>query len=205
MPLPQAVQAILERYRPIIAKSRHILFPEGSHPDGLYLVLQGMVGLSRATADGEEALLDLIPEGDIFGEEILLDCAVSYAAYAVNQSLIHMIPRRDIPGLLEDPGSCKWLIRMLLRNRAGLLDHIDCISQIRMRDKLLYALGWMGRKYGTETVRGTMLTIPVTDLARITASRRECINRLVSEMSREGKYLRKRKYDCGMLILGQKQ
>lgn len=204
MSYPNAIQAIRDRQHPVRVKARRIIFAEQSHPEGMYLIEQGMIGLSRSTADGEEALLDIVSEGDIFAEEILLDCAIPYGAYAIKESLIYLIPRRDIPGLLSESETCKWIIRMLLRNRAGLLDHIDCIAQVKMRDKLLYALGWMGRKYGTEADRGTMLEIPITDLARITASRRECINRLVGRLSREGKYLHKRKHNRGMLILDQR-
>src|SRR5689334_1977139 len=52
-----------------------MIFGQGDAGDGLYVVVNGLVGISRQGPDGDELLLALCEPGDYFGDLALVDGA----------------------------------------------------------------------------------------------------------------------------------
>ena len=91
------------------------IFAKGDPGTGLMAVLWGSVKIGVPTADGREAVLNIINPGEIFGEMALLDGRPRSAdAVAMDDCELMVIDRRDfIPFLREQPDIALKFIEIL--------------------------------------------------------------------------------------------
>src|SRR5205807_4026356 len=91
------------------------LFSKGDPGSGLMGVLSGSVKISVPSADGRDIVLNIIHEGEIFGEIALLDGHPRTAdATAMTDCELMMIERRDfIPFLRSQPDLTMQIIETL--------------------------------------------------------------------------------------------
>ena len=102
--LPAAVIERLGSYM----KSRRVqrgatIFSKGDPGTGLLGVVAGSVKISVASAEGKDIVLNIIHEGDVFGEIALLDGQPRTAdAVAMTDCELIVIERRDFVPFLRD-------------------------------------------------------------------------------------------------------
>lgn len=91
------------------------IFDKGDPGIGLFAVHDGTVKISVPSADGREAVFNLVREGEIFGEIALLDGQPrTAAAVAMTDCELMVIERRDfLPVVHEHPGVQQKLIECL--------------------------------------------------------------------------------------------
>ena len=83
------------------APAGEVLFREGDSGDGLYILLQGSVRISKQVPSGEEALAVLEPPA-YFGEMALIDDAPRAADAIVNEeAALFFLPMEQLQGLIE--------------------------------------------------------------------------------------------------------
>ena len=81
--------------------AEEVIFREGDAGDGLYILIQGSVRISKRSATGEEALAVLEPPA-YFGEMALIDLAARAADAIANEpSELFFIPLQDLRALIE--------------------------------------------------------------------------------------------------------
>lgn len=102
-----------------------VIVREGTHPDTLYVVLQGLLGV-RVASLGEAALLTLGP-GEIVGETSLIhDGPSAETVFAVDDSLLLAIARATLDVRLEqDPAFAARVYRSLAVAFNGHLREIE--------------------------------------------------------------------------------
>ncbi|WP_290653223.1 Crp/Fnr family transcriptional regulator [Aquisalimonas sp.] len=106
-----------------------LLFFQDEPPDRIYFVLAGWVKLFRDTSDGNECLVALLSQGELFGETAALD-PMGFPANAVvaEDARLLTIPTDCFRRLLREN---KELAQNLLIRLAGLLrQHIHRIDQL---------------------------------------------------------------------------
>lgn len=82
-------------------RAEEVIFREGDAGDGLYIVIDGTVRISKHTATGEEALAILEPNA-FFGEMALVDFSTRAADAVANvPSRAFFIPLRELRTLIE--------------------------------------------------------------------------------------------------------
>lgn len=82
-------------------KAGEIIFQEGDAGDGLYMVVNGSVRISKQSATGEEALAVLEPPA-YFGEMALIDLSARAASAIANEaSGLFFIPLQELRALIE--------------------------------------------------------------------------------------------------------
>lgn len=82
-------------------KKGEILFREGDAGDGLFIVVQGSVRISKQSASGEEALAVLEPPA-FFGEMALIDFAARAADAIANEDTeLFFLPLQELRSLIE--------------------------------------------------------------------------------------------------------
>ena len=91
------------------------IFEKGDPGTSLFAVLRGTVRISNQSADGKDAVLNMISAGGIFGEIALLDGQPRTAdAFAVGDCELMQIDRRDfVPLLTQNPEIALKLIEIL--------------------------------------------------------------------------------------------
>lgn len=77
------------------------VFREGDPGDGIYIVKEGVVNLTKVVAEGEARRLSRALEGDLFGEMAVLDDNPrSLGAWAEVNTTVYFIPRPELLKLL---------------------------------------------------------------------------------------------------------
>src|SRR5439155_1395031 len=94
------------------------IFAKGDPGNSLYAVCAGTVKISVPSADGKDAVFNLVGEGEIFGEIALLDGRPRTAdATAMSDCELMVIARRDCPRALRglNRRAVAWMKRSEIR------------------------------------------------------------------------------------------
>lgn len=91
---PDVIRDLCERARMMAdLPKNHVLFMQGDPAEWFYIVSAGWVKLFRETLDGDEAVLDVMPQGCIFGETAILeDNNYACSAEIVENAVLYAFP-----------------------------------------------------------------------------------------------------------------
>lgn len=85
--------AFSEAARPKAYNKGHLLFQQEDEADAFYLIQSGWVKLFRETLEGDEAIIDILPAGHIFGETAIFEEGLyPYSAEIIEPSNIVSLP-----------------------------------------------------------------------------------------------------------------
>jgi CRP/FNR family transcriptional regulator, cyclic AMP receptor protein len=127
-----------------------ILFRQGDDGDALFVVEKGLVEISVVSPEGRKLSLNIIGEGQLFGEIALFDSGPRTAtATALKQSLLHRVRRRDLfLELRRSPEIAFDMIRLagarLRWVSAALEDQTFHPLSVRIAKNLLFLARQMG-------------------------------------------------------------
>jgi len=118
------------------------IFAKGDPGTGLMAVLWGSVKISVPTADGREAVLNIINPGEIFGEMALLDGRSRSAdAVAMDDCELMVIDRRDfIPFLREQPDIALKFIEILCARIRHTSEQVEDVMYLSFPGRLAKTL-----------------------------------------------------------------
>jgi CRP/FNR family transcriptional regulator, cyclic AMP receptor protein len=118
------------------------IFAKGDPGTGLMAVLWGSVKISVPTADGREAVLNIINPGEIFGEIALLDGRPRTAdAAAMDDCELMVIDRRDfIPFLREQPDIALKFIEILCARIRHTSEQVEDVMYLSFPGRLAKTL-----------------------------------------------------------------
>src|SRR5918998_6640214 len=119
-------------------RRNEVIFHQGDPGDSLHIVGNGAVKIVLPSAEGEEAIIATLREGDFFGELSLLDGAPrSATAAAVEPSETLVLPRSAFMQLLDgDPGLRNALLAGLTRELRRLTGHVEELHFLDLAGRL---------------------------------------------------------------------
>lgn len=165
-----------------------VIFHLGDPGGLLYIILDGKVKISHATADGQEALLAILGAGDFFGELALLDDAPrSATAEAIEPTEALTLHRDEFMRFLgHNPEFAYHVLYTLARRIRNLNDQISDVFFLDLNGRLARTLLNLAGKHGRRTDEGTVIEIPLTqtDLAEMTGATRVSINKTLGRFRR---------------------
>jgi CRP/FNR family transcriptional regulator len=188
--------ALLER---LAAKSlaidyrrRRFVYRAGDPADALYVIAPlGRVKLCRVEgATGREAVIDILPEGSLFGESALYaagsreKCAVAY-----ENSRLLRIPMGDFKEAMGESRELYDYTFRLIGQRLARAERLMAdfaLDAIPARlEKLLLEFS---RRYGINETNGVLIDIPLPhrEIASIVGSTRESVTVRLNAMRRDG-------------------
>jgi CRP/FNR family cyclic AMP-dependent transcriptional regulator len=154
------------------------IFAKGDPGSGLMAVLWGSVKISVPTADGREAVLNIINPGEIFGEIALLDGRPRTAdAVAMDDCELMVIERRDfIPFLRGEPDIALKFIEILCARIRRTSEQVEDVMYLsfpgRLAKTLLQLTGGIDASAAHRNVRITQ-----RELSNIIGMSRESTNK----------------------------
>jgi CRP/FNR family cyclic AMP-dependent transcriptional regulator len=154
------------------------IFAKGDPGSGLMAVLWGSVKISVPTADGREAVLNIINPGEIFGEIALLDGRPRTAdAVAMDDCELMVIERRDfIPFLRGEPDIALKFIEILCGRIRRTSEQVEDVMYLsfpgRLAKTLLQLTGGIDASAAHRNVRITQ-----RELSNIIGMSRESTNK----------------------------
>ena len=173
-------------------RRRRFVYRAGEPADCLYAIIQGRVKLCRIEQEtGREAVIDILPEGSLFGESALYSVAGQRAnsAIAYENSRLLRIQIADFKrGMAEDNRLHDYTFRLIGQR----LEH----AERRLADFTLNAiparldrlLADFSDRYGVSEPEGVLIDIPLPhrEIASIVGSTRESVTVRLNAMRREG-------------------
>ena len=173
-------------------RRRRFVYRAGDPADCLYAIIQGRVKLCRIEVEtAREAVIDILPEGSLFGESALYSAARQRAnsAIAYENSRLLRIQVADFKrGMAEDDRLHDYTFRLIGQR----LEHAErrladfALNAIPARlDRLLEEFS---ARYGVSEPEGVLIDIPLPhrEIASIVGSTRESVTVRLNAMRREG-------------------
>ena len=173
-------------------RRRRFVYRAGEPADCLYAIINCRVKLCRIESDtAREAVIDILPEGSLFGESALYSVAGQRANSAVayeNSRLLRVQVADFKRGMAEDDRLHDYTFRLIGQR----LDH----AERRLADFALNAiparldrlLADFSDRYGVSEPEGVLIDIPLPhrEIASIVGSTRESVTVRLNAMRREG-------------------
>ena len=174
---------------------RHeMIFSEGDVGDGLYLVSEGHVSISRQSPDGDELILAMYEPGEYFGELALFDEQPrSASAIAIEDCVLFFLSRQAFRHFLEThPSAVFACLEAIVRQLRLLTDLADEIALLDVRSRLARRLLRLADQGVVETGERSVprgagtFRITQQQLASMTGATRESVNKHLNSFVDEG-------------------
>ena len=153
------------------------IFAKGDPGNSLYAVCAGTVKISVPSADGKDAVFNLVGEGEIFGEIALLDGQPRTAdAVAISHCDLMVIERRDfLTFVRSEPAVASKLIELLCARLRVLSEHFEEVVFLNLSQRLARIL----LRLSDEAVRDKRVKLKITqlELSQMLGSTRESVNK----------------------------
>jgi CRP-like cAMP-binding protein len=161
-----------------------VLFRKGDAGSRLYAVCSGAVRISVPSEQGQDAIFNLLPAGEIFGEIALLDGGERTAdAVAIDDSELMVIERRDfIPLLREQPEVAMKLIEILCARLRRTSEQVEDIVFLGVANRLAKALLQLHRRTAADPHHRIRIT--QRELSQMIGVSRESANKQLRDWER---------------------
>lgn len=183
--------SILERIsayirRRSVAKGS-IIFEKGDAGVGLIGVLAGSVKISVTSADGRDVVLNIIREGEIFGEIALLDGRPRTAnATAMSDCDLMVIERRDfVPFLRGQPDVMLKLMEILCARLRKTSEQVQDVTFLNLSARIAKTLLRLTANPDRSRATGKV-AITQREISQIVGRSRESTNKQLRAWARQG-------------------
>jgi len=172
------------------SKNQPIYFP-GDSSDTIFLLKEGQVKISRLTEDGRQVILDVIGQGEIFGELSLLDDnhPRDEIAESIGEVIVCSIPRRHFEKVLEKNPNAH--LEITKRIGIKLRKFEEKLSEMLFKDVRKRIAGFLVRHaedYGT--IKQGVITIKTNlsheDIGSLTGAARQTVSTVMNEFKSAG-------------------
>ncbi|KGX89875.1 Crp/Fnr family transcriptional regulator [Pontibacillus marinus] len=179
-----------------LKKGTTILSPENPI-QALFLLKQGQVRLYRMNSEGRQFTVDILVDGNIFGEttSISLTDDKIYAEAMVD-TYVCILSHEDFEFFIEkNPKIALKLIDILSTRLKEVYKISEKLALSDVKNRLLYLLLMLSEKTGRRKEDWQTVEMRLThqDLANMIGSTRETTSAIISQLKKEG-YLKKGKW-----------
>jgi CRP/FNR family transcriptional regulator, cyclic AMP receptor protein len=171
---------------------RRFVYRAGDQADSLYAIVEGRIKLCRIeTETKREAVIDILPEGSLFGESALYSAAGrrENCAIAYEQSRLLRIPAGDFKrGMAEDDRLHDYTFRLIGQRLENAERRLADFALNAIPARLDRLLADFSDRYGVPEREGVLIDIslPHREIASIVGSTRESVTVRLNAMRREG-------------------
>ncbi|GBF27209.1 cAMP-activated global transcriptional regulator CRP [bacterium MnTg02] len=187
--------------RLITLRPNQTLFCQNDKPDGCYALIEGTVKVSILSSGGDEALLAILGEGDIIGEMGMIDGERRSATIsALKKCKVAFLPAAGFRRFADDnPSVYQHMLTILSKRLRASNDRLAAQQMLPLSGRLARLFLKLSDGFGQPLDGGRMLikqTFTQSDLARMTGSARENVNRQINQWQRKAIVSRISRYYC---------
>jgi len=163
-----------------------VLFRKGETGSSMYAVCAGSIRISVPSEEGKDAIFNLVPPGEIFGEIALLDGGQRTAdAAASENSELMVIERRDfIPLIQQNPHVAMKLIELLCSRLRRTSEQVEDIVFLGLPNRLAKVLIQLAKR-APASASPQKLRVTQRDLSQMIGVSRESANKQLREWERK--------------------
>jgi len=161
---------------------KQTLFIEGQRGLAMYLLVYGTVQLYKSSPDGKDIVIKVIGQGEIFAEVVLFEQDhYPVSAVALEESLVLMLPRRQIHCLLAEEHFRNAFITMIMKKQRHLTERIRNLTLTDAEERFFL---FLKEQYG----RREEYEIPLSkkDIAAAIWTNPETFSRLIQRLKQNG-------------------
>jgi len=195
--------SLADRCLPVkTCKKGEWVLTQGDTLDGLYIVQEGRIMLTRLSCSGRETIIEFVGPGEFFGEVPLLNGGIApYNAMALQPTVFLVVRKHEFKQLLDDPEACRALIDVLARRCSDAWTQIEVMGNSLLEEKVRIMLEWLVHRMGVPTSEGIQLRVSQSQLAKMIGCSRESLNRQLSVFKSQGLIRVRGKYPQTSLLV----
>ncbi|PBB06516.1 Crp/Fnr family transcriptional regulator [Salimicrobium humidisoli] len=171
-------------------KKGTLIYTPDTPVEVLYFLKQGQVRLYRVNEEGKQFTIDVLVDGNLFGETSSLSLSDdSTYAEAMTDSYICIVKQENMGAFLEDnPATALRLISLLTERLKELQNFSEKMALSDVKHRPLYLLLILSEKTGHRQGEWQSVEAELThkDLAHMVGSTRETISSTISTLKKEG-------------------
>ena len=184
----EQLEQLLDRHRETTHQAEQLIVMEQDWGESLFLIRSGLAKVRTYTADGDEVVMSLLGEGDIFGEMAVLDGATR-SADVVALTPLRLIKLRTAPfaALLQQNAPFALALARLEASRLRDLNQRFALQSGDATTRLLDALAYLARKSSAEGDPTALIPLLAQkEIALVAGLARETASRTLSKLRTRG-------------------
>lgn len=177
----------------LVYKRNKVVFNEGSKADYLAILNRGSIRLLVGSATGKDKIIELLTNGDVFGEDVIgPDGFRQSHAVAHQESWISILPRNSLNALLpEIPQFSVNLIRLLNSKLKEAREEIEDLSYSDTEKRIARKLIQLSKSHGKSVAaRQSFLKLKIQitheSMAQLIGANRPHVSSIMSEFKKNG-------------------
>jgi len=175
---------------------------QGDTLEGLYIVQEGKILLTRLSCSGRETIIEFVGPGQFFGDVPLINGdAAPFNALALQATVLLVVRKSEFRQILDDVTACRALIDVLVRRCNDAWTQIEVLGNSLLEEKVRIMLDWLSRRIGIQTPEGVQIRMSQSQLAKMVGCSRESLNRQLSVFKNQGLIKVKGKYPQTSLLV----
>src|SRR6185295_3880633 len=173
-------------------RRRRFVYRAGDQADALYAIVSGRIKLCRIEPQSDrEAVIDILPEGALFGESALYsragrreNCAVAYESC----TLLRIPSEQFREGMAREPLLHEYTFQLIGQRLEHAEQRLADFALNAIPARLDRLLADFSNRYGVRESAGVLIDIPLPhrEIASIVGSTRESVTVRLNAMRREG-------------------
>ena len=188
--LPTAdIDILVAHARAVRHRKGAVIFARGDEGRSLMAIRSGMVRISAMTAEGKEAVLNMLRPGQVFGEIALLDGNPRTAdATAASDCELVVLDRADfLPLLRANPELALRIIGLLCARMRWTSEQVEDVMFLPLEVRLARALLRLAAEQGDGAGRpARSVAVTQRDLGQMIGMSRESTSKQLAAWQREG-------------------
>jgi CRP-like cAMP-binding protein len=188
----QTVSQFAESSAVLDVRRRRFVYRAGDQADALYAIVSGRIKLCRIEPQTDrEAVIDILPEGALFGESALYsragrreNCAVAYESC----TLLKIPSDQFRIGMAAEPMLHEYTFQLIGQRLEHAEQRLADFALNAIPARLDRLLADFSDRYGVRESAGVLIDIPLPhrEIASIVGSTRESVTVRLNAMRREG-------------------
>ena len=184
----EALQKATSHFVTLAHPANQILLLENDWGGSVYFIIEGWVKIRTYNLDGKEVTLNIIGNGEIFGEMAALDkMPRSTDAITLTDTQIGRIPSQDFVDLITiEPLAGMRLAQLMakrLRQVNRRLQLREANSTSRVADAILFLIEGQGK----QGEKGTEIpNLPHREISSLSGLARETVTRVLTKLEKKG-------------------
>ena len=171
------------------------VYRPGDAADNVYVVRSGSLREVAVTADGDELTLEVVADGDLFGEVGIFASEQDRIVGVVTITdceLITLSRAVLVPYLFEHPPAMMRLLEALVAMTRETVELAATMAFTSIKDRVALRMAELADLHGRPHINGTLIEMPLPQvlIASLAGASRANVNRAISALESEGTIIR---------------
>lgn len=176
----------------VIYEKGNTIFTEGETGDTLYFIYEGKIKLYKYTKDGKEQILQILSDGDFFGElNLLKNSTYNFNAKAISNCKVCTLTNEQFKNIiLERPEISIKVLEVIAERLSNMEELIQNLATNDIDSRVAYLLSDLCENYGVKDNNSNtiLIELPISreDMANYIGVSRETMSRKLKKFEEKG-------------------